>query len=315
MTKDEILGKIKGDKTKVYGQSMLDMFLRTAESIERRHIDELPGDKRSLVSPQCLLNSSTTPEEAEEAIAKGGNDFDKALGNAAKRENTVMIDFFIDKLPANFRVASLRATVSSAARAGSLKGVRHLVEKGAEPSTVAMDGAAQMGHLEIVKYLLSSKYKFDLSSSLWWAASAGKADVVEYLIYNKADEIHNIDKAFEVAAEMGHTQVVDFLMDEGPKNTGEALQAAMQAGRQEIVDILVDKGANPEPAILWAFFSTADGYASNSRQSIIKHSPIIKKALARMLDRSERVEKIARELARYYPDVAEYMSERDKSNR
>jgi hypothetical protein len=55
MNKDQVWEQIKNDKTKIYGESLLDVFLKTTSEIEQKHILEFP-EKIEYLNNECLNN-------------------------------------------------------------------------------------------------------------------------------------------------------------------------------------------------------------------------------------------------------------------
>jgi len=137
MEKDEVWERLKKDETKVYGQSMLDMFLKTTDRLERRHLDELPEAKRRLVNPEVKLKLASTVGEAERAVKDGAKDFDTALLYAARGGHLDVCKRLVEKGARNFNTALYRA-----AEGGNLDVCRLFVEKGAKDFNTALHGAA-----------------------------------------------------------------------------------------------------------------------------------------------------------------------------
>lgn len=119
--------------------------------------------------------------------------------------------------------------LGSAATAGNLKGVRGLVDAGADVNLVsrggwtALMGAADEGQLEVVKYLVSKKANVNAKTrqgrtAVIRAAFHNQAQVIEYLIsqgakVNEADA--NGVTALMLAAQRSHEKTVRVLLDKG----------------------------------------------------------------------------------------------------
>jgi hypothetical protein len=149
MNKDEIWERLKGDGAKVYGQSMLDMFLKTTEKLERRHWDELDQKQRKLVNPEIRLRLASTVQEAESAAKDGAREFEGALRHAAGGGHLEICKWLAEKGARDFDAA-----LYWAARGGHLEICKLLVGKGARNFNGALHHAAEGGHLETCKWLV-----------------------------------------------------------------------------------------------------------------------------------------------------------------
>jgi len=219
MKKDEIWKQIKEDRTEVYGEPMLDLFLKTTEGIEKRHYDELPEGKRKLLDPEIRLRRADTVAEADRAIKDGAKEETEALWGAASRGNLDIVKFFVHEKG----VKQTEHALDLAARNGQIEVVKFLVENGAETLASALADAAQNGHLEVVKFLCGKGAK-TLNPALQLAAMYGRLEVVKFLVDrllerspDTASAFNVLDRAAKSAAGFGNPKVAEFLKSKGAK--------------------------------------------------------------------------------------------------
>lgn len=157
-------------------------------------------------------------------------------------------------LPAVDRGAELH----EAARNGDLAAVRTLLDAGvpvdakSEYGATALSFAADKGHLEIVKLLLSRGAAIDVTDTFYqstpitWAVYNGRADVVKALVEAGADA----SGAMGMAIERDKPDVVRVLLDSGklkPEMMSGNLAVAKTAGKTEVVKMLEAAGVKPPP--------------------------------------------------------------------
>jgi hypothetical protein len=247
--KDEVWDRIKDDKDEVYGTSMLDMFLKLTGKLIPKHYEELPEDKRKLLSPEIRLDNTTSVDEADRAIKDGAKGLSWALQRAYRQGHFEMMKLLVDR-----GAPGVDEALNFSAKNGNLAAVRFLVSRGADVNRCVnidyvvgeLDGmipslrrAAGNGHLEVVKFLLE-KGANDLNKALWRASSKGHLEIVELLVKKGAGDL---DEALDLAASHGRLEVVDFLVNKVTKNLDRTLAAAARNGHLEVVKFLVDKGA------------------------------------------------------------------------
>jgi hypothetical protein len=184
MNKDEIWEKIKKDETEVYGQSMLDMFLKTTDELNNKHYEELSEDKKRLVSPELRLRHARTVDEANSAIKDGAKGFNLALYYAAKDGRLEVVKILIER-----GADQLNSALDVAALSGHSETVRFLVDKGMSRTAIlpmplniepALEYSAKLGNLEIVKFLVDKGAK-NLDMALWRATMNVHKEVAEFL--------------------------------------------------------------------------------------------------------------------------------------
>ena len=237
MNKDEIWDRIKGDKTEVYGQSMLDMFLKTVEVLEPNHYGNLPEAKRELVQdPSLKLGFAKTVKEAEKAL--GGEPWStekkqRAFAAAASNGNLPLVKWMNDNFKFSYNPA--RALGS------------------------ALTSAAKNGHLEIVKYFVDEKKETQVWNAFYVAAGKGDFAIVRYLadtmkndLYGKSEVLFHMNFALEKAAEGGHLEMVKHLVEEGATNLHKSMEGAGLNGKWAVVRFFVDQGASSGLALHFA---------------------------------------------------------------
>lgn len=118
MNRDEIWEELKKDKTRVYGEPILDAFLRMTEEMDDAHWEELTAVQRVLPNAEIRLKFAATRKEAERAVRDGASNLDQAVRHAAFR--------------------------------GHLEACKWMVKQGARKGW-ALAGAARGGHLEVCR--------------------------------------------------------------------------------------------------------------------------------------------------------------------
>ena len=159
------------------------------------------------------------------------------------------------------------STLSAAARGGNLEIVRLMVVDFKAPINVGrhfplcpLGQAAESGHLEVLKFLISSGAEVDYHSgeALRRAASMGRVEIAQELLDQGASiDIENEwgQTALYFAALAGSSSLVQMLIDHGaPINhhggrDGNPLHAAIKNGHADVVELLLNRGANIEQ--LW----------------------------------------------------------------
>ena len=211
MNKDRVWQQIKKDKTAVYGEPMLNQFLRVAAKIEKRHWDELTPEQKRLVNAQTRLDYAESPKEAEQALKDGAELINRGLKFAA----------------ADGRLETVK-WIASQSREGYYIDLE-----------TALTHSSMSGQLETVKWLVQNGAK-TIDKAILHAAHHGKLPVVEFLANRGA----TLDGALSVAASEGHTEVCKLLVEKGARRLSTALLNAAGHGHAETCEALVDKGAD-----------------------------------------------------------------------
>ena len=182
---------------------------------------------------------------------------------------TALVDHLLD----NGRIAELKAVDSWgfhplywACHDGKIDLVQRLVKAGADVNMPRNEGnitalwkAAQLGHLDIVEYLLEQGAMTDiqddeLGTPLYVASENGSVPVIRCLVQRGADVnmvggLHR--RALNAAAFFGQIEIVQLLLQQNVKvdpdeeyKYGSALGAAARKGHGDISRLLIQKGWN-----------------------------------------------------------------------
>lgn len=237
---------LKKDGSKVYGEPIMDAFLRVTEVLERSHWEGLPESKKSLVSGQCVLDMAETPEEAKEAMRRGGELIGTAIRAAVVRNDPKMVKFLIDRWDG---ITDRQHVLQMATSLGHMEVVKVLMAAGVEPGDWALGDAALNGRLDVLRYVVEAKPKADLRYALISAAQGGHVDIMDYLISKGA---RGLDHALERAAGRGQLDAIKFLIDKGAAGLNDSLLVSVRSLEWAAMDLLLEKGADPSSTIRWA---------------------------------------------------------------
>ncbi|KAJ5651018.1 uncharacterized protein N7484_004741 [Penicillium longicatenatum] len=162
-----------------------------------------------------------------------------------------------------------RVPFYTAARNGSLELVRLLYEYSPdinvstqEDQWTPLNVAADLGHFEVVKFLIEKGADISIPNSARWtpvnsAAESGHLEVVKILVENGADiEVPNTTSMTPLysAALRNHPQVVEYLLEQGARTDVQhehgwtPLNCAAEDGFIEVAKMLIDHGADIEIA-------------------------------------------------------------------
>lgn len=306
MKKDEVWARLKSDDAEVYGQSMLDMFLKTTNHLERRHLEDLPESKRNMVNPQMMLNLARTPAEAERAMKKGASDLWTAAERMIDRDDPDTALFLIARLPKEGRLFDPEQTNKNTFLGYAIEGekthsVRVLIAAGAKPSDDDLESAAAHGGVEIAKELLKHRSGLDIHRALDQAARVEDFEVFKFL----ADELSkepdyepqsDLGMILRSAAHFGRVKKLEFLLDRGAGGLGDALESATksfqirQSESLEVIKILLGHRAEAEDAILWASVHLAPPLDGDRVLDALTSTPTSLRTAQRLARRSRNVQ-------------------------
>lgn len=172
MTKDEVWKEIKSDETKVYGKSMLEMFISSTDVIDSRHYEELPKNTRRLVRPLPRLRATADPDEARAAIKEGRKEIssrsasdimDEIIGKGEVSDKWRVLVVIAEYLGDNIRTNQFGRLLDEAAALGvkefaeslaSLPHFRTMVRFGNEDDLWScVQGALLLGQRDIALFI------------------------------------------------------------------------------------------------------------------------------------------------------------------
>jgi ankyrin repeat protein len=127
------------------------------------------------------------------------------------------------------------------------------IKDGATGLGWALRSAVKRGHSEMIKMLID-RGSGGIDEALHVSAKKGQLEMVKFLMARGADVNRRVDVDYSGgslngaipplrrAAENGHLDVVEFLVDNGAKDFNGSLWSASRGGNLEVVKFLADKG-------------------------------------------------------------------------
>ena len=248
MNRDQVWQELKNDDTTVYGEPILNQFVRMTEHLKERHWDELtPGQKR-LANPKVRLDFAPSIEEAERAIKDGAEDTWPTYRYAAKKGNMELLKWLAkrDESP------NWQGVMNGAAEGGDMEMLDWAKERSRgwpidflRPITMA----ASSGNIHVLDALEHHMPEDEeiriewLTQVLFNAAVNGQLEAVEWAAERGAQKRM---WTLKNAAENGHTEVVKWLYDRldskpAELDVNDCIGRAKQAGRTEVADFLRNK--------------------------------------------------------------------------
>lgn len=168
MNRDEIWQQLKDDKTLVYNEPILDVFLKLTKKLNKNHYQELGSDQKKEVDVELRLRYATNEKEIEEAIKDGATDLEERFVDSVRNNEMDLIKYFIEERGI-FSLTSLRV----AGYKGDLKTIKYLIsrfsredlddlknasiyfhERLGQAIAYLLEGASQGGNLDAFKYLV-----------------------------------------------------------------------------------------------------------------------------------------------------------------
>ena len=238
MTQDEIWQKIKEDKTKIYGETMLDVFLQTTDYLSLKHYLELTNKQKDFIKSKQIINSlfiksvaANMKDVALDFIKKGVSDMSWALRIAAEKGHVEIAKILLDLGTKDYHRSAVDA---------------------------ARNNRANIIKLFIDRQIDDLKYDDDklFTQLCFISASSGSVDVIKVLI-NKIDLYYDpalMGKSYKnnifkhmmsLAAENGHNNVIKLFLDRNMELTS-VLNAAATHGQYKTVELLLNNGAKDE---------------------------------------------------------------------
>ena len=243
---------------KTRDQKIINYFVNKFPITMQNKLAELAGKynnkfiiNRLLTNP--TLSSAVLIGEAEgghldvvKQMMNSGSNLNELLQAAAKGGQLDVINFLMSRLNQNDLLASINSVTIIAAKYGHVNVVHEMVQRGADFSTIriAIDLAAEAGYLDVIIELTSNvPYYLDetyyLNEALIIAAENGHLEVVQGLIDNGAT---NLNAALIIAVRNGQMKIVNELIRRGATNTREAIEEAASERQWEIVLYLLRQG-------------------------------------------------------------------------
>lgn len=238
MNRDQIWQKIKEDKTQIYGQSILDVFLQTTDHLNIKHYLELTNKQQDFIKSKQMLNNLFI-----ESVKENMKD--------------VMLDF-IKK-----GVSDMSWALRIAAEKGHVEIAKILLDLGTKDYHRSAVDAARNNRANIIKLFIDRqiddlKYDDDelFTQLCFISAASGSVDVIKVLM-NKIDLYYDpalMGKSYKnnifkhmmsLAAENGHNNVIKLFLDRNIELSGVLVAAAFH-GKYETVELLLDNGAKDE---------------------------------------------------------------------
>ena len=137
---------------------------------------------------------------------------DSPLYHAVLRNDIEMFHFLLDHGADPRKANALSLAVTN----GNVEMVTRLLESGDNVHGVCLRAAAKRGWIDIVKILLKYGADFDnFNEALSVAAENGHSEIVQCLIESKADMYTDESKAFLLACENSHLGVIDAFLSAG----------------------------------------------------------------------------------------------------
>lgn len=197
MKREEVWENIKNDKSTVYGETMLDMFLKTTRYLHEDDWEEIKEGKRKIVNPNIRLVYARNSREAEDAIRDGAHDVEWGLRIAAQE--------------------------------GNVEACKRIVKLGARDFRDAIMLAVPEGHLDVCKWAIENVDEQDrkryLSLAMGNAAHLGHLHICKWAAENGADRF---GRALSSAAAGGHLDVCKWAFEKGARKNKEDIEDAIE---------------------------------------------------------------------------------------
>jgi hypothetical protein len=245
-TRDEIWEQIKNDKEIVYDKSMLDMFLDLTEELNVDHYEELPPEKKRLVSPEWRLQNATSTKDAQDAIKDGAKNFTDAIKNFAERSvshNSKAADELFRWIVESGRVGP-RQALNNAAHIGNIELMNFSVIKGDSMGETDLNQAAswatwRANNFEAIEFLMNKGV--DVGTMILEATANDNEEVLSWIMKNKKIDMQDkkvvsgLNAAFIKAAERLNHTILRILHKRGIPTNREVLKSAIKLAKDEEV--------------------------------------------------------------------------------
>ena len=268
MKKDEVWQKIKEDQTKIYNQSMLDVFLQTANELELRHYLELNDKQKEFVHKNTstirkLFHASVKYGDLDiikNFMKKGAIDYISALYVAARNQKWDSAEVIINYALNYADPTNLMGFLDTLNASKEKDYLNKFLEKGLRD--LLSTDKLYPKQKELAELLI--KKGANTEQALYNNINFENADIVNFLIDQGADPDH----ALLYAASVAQPFIVQLTIEKGAKKIDEALRKVLFRYNRETaniypdhqtlsickatVSVLLRNGANIEDALLWA---------------------------------------------------------------
>ena len=265
MNKNEIWEEIKQDKSIIYNQSMLDIFLQTTNTLELDHYLELDDKQKEYVYKNSLILKNLLSGAIQQnqldiiklLINKGAKNLGNAVLVASKYAKWDAAKLIIDiAIEQNSKSLNVNNALSSIIHSKYIQDHRHLEN---------LEFVIEPEQEELIDYIISKGASLDVA--LENAMEMQNLGAIKFLINKGAD----LEQGLINAATNHETKIVEFLINKGAKNLDQALRKTLwrfhkQSTRilknhnamkecKAVIKLLLDKGADIEQALWWAVTS------------------------------------------------------------
>lgn len=204
MNRDEIWRQLKDDKTLVYNEPILDVFLRLTRQLKKSHYQELSSNQKKELSAELRLKFASNKKEIEDAIKDGAADLEERFVESIRNNELDIIRYFTEER-GFFSFTALRV----AGYKGDLETIKYLINKKFQKEDLndlknasmyfhealgqaiayVLEGASQGGHLDVFKYFVEewgvkSEEIFEIPALEMldvYPVSQNHKDILEYL--------------------------------------------------------------------------------------------------------------------------------------
>lgn len=131
------------------------------------------------------------------------------------------------------------SAMRGAAEGGHMLIVKSMLSRGADNYDDSMMYAAESGHIDIVELMLQ-KGANEYDVTMWWAARGGQMKIVELMMSLGANDY---DKTMQFAAVGGHIRIIKLMLEKGATDYNATMRLAAIYGHTDIVKLMLEKGA------------------------------------------------------------------------
>lgn len=123
---------------------------------------------------------------------------------------------------------------------GSIKGYKYFENMGVKID-FPLSIAANIGYLNLVKYIIENNIDTNIDSALQQASNKGNLEIVELLLKEGA----NPDNGLVLAIDNNHLDIVKLLLKEGAKVDQKHIEMTIRQNNLDMFDYLMDKILSP----------------------------------------------------------------------